>query len=83
MSNCKNCRWWTPVEGYDGVANPVDEETYEPKEMGYEVRTCKHPELTFCETPISADGFGIADGSGYKANLYTAENFGCVRWEGE
>lgn len=79
---CKTCKFWTPPEReWDYVAHPVDEDTFEPKVIGYEVRLCRHPELTFCETPLSADGFGVADGSTYLADLYTAEEFGCVRWE--
>lgn len=47
----------------------------------FAVRQCMNPKLLFCERPLTSDGFAVADGSEYMANLYTAEDFGCVKWE--
>lgn len=85
---CKTCAHWTaPTE--DGswreraMCLPIDPDTYEPmqSQRGFEVRICKQPTQTFCESPIERDGFGLTDGSVYMAVLATAEDFGCVRWE--
>lgn len=80
--NCKTCKHWTfENAGYDGIANPIDPDTYEPMKMPFEVRRCGHPELMFCERPLDPIGFAVADGSTYMADLYTAEDFGCIRHE--
>jgi hypothetical protein len=50
-------------------------------DTGFEVRICQHPRLLFCERPLEANGFAVADGSEYMANFYTAEDFGCVKHE--
>lgn len=50
--------------------------------MPFAVRRCMHPKLLFCERPVEDDGFCVADGSIYRAALYTAERFGCVLHEG-
>lgn len=63
------------------MCNPTDEDTFQPKVIGYEVRMCRQPTQTFCETPVERNGFGLTDGSTYYAALATAEDFGCVRHE--
>ncbi len=82
MKLCKNCMHWLDNED-DCVVNtkPIDPDTYEPMVMPFEVRYCRHPKMTFCELPVEIDGFGVADGSEYRACLITSENFGCVRYE--
>ena len=85
METCKTCKHWL----FSGVeygperdlCAPVDPDTYEPMAMPFEVRACKHPALTFCERPVEANGFGVADGSEYMAILVTGPDFGCVRHE--
>lgn len=66
---------------HDSIIRPEDPDTYEPMVLPFEVRTCGHPKLLFCERPLERDGFAVADGSEYMAVLYTAEGFGCVRHE--
>lgn len=88
MEHCKTCNHWkraTPPK-YSGswrqqMTAPVDQDTYEPMKVEFEVRLCEHPAQTFCERPVERNGFGIADGSEYMAILMTAEDFGCVRHE--
>ncbi len=83
MRRCKQCRWWLNDDDhrYNEIINPTDPDTYEPMVLPFEVRECKNPNQTFCERPVRDDGFALQDGSGYQANIYTAENFGCVLWE--
>lgn len=82
MNTCKTCKHWkTEGAGHSDILRPIDPDTYEPMAMPFEVRSCEHPALLFCERPLEKDGFAIADGSGYMAGLYTAEDFGCVRHE--
>lgn len=82
---CRSCTYWktnqTDRTLSDNITHPVDPDTYEPMEMPFEVRECAHPRLAFCERPVEQDGFAVADGSQYMATLYTAEDFGCVKWE--
>ncbi len=82
--NCKTCVWWTDGDNdWNEILNPRHPVTYEVMETTFEVRECKHPKLLFCERPVEANGFAVADGSNYRAALYTAEDFGCVRHEVE
>ena len=79
MNNCKTCKWW--IDKNNEYCHPTDEDTYKEKEMPFEVQQCKHPKLLFFERPVEINGFTVADGSGYFAALYTAENFGCILHE--
>lgn len=83
MNTCKTCRHWraTGDEPSAGVTHPIDPDTCEPMQMPFEVRSCKHPKLLFCERPLEPDGFAVQDGSYYAADLITAENFGCIQHE--
>jgi hypothetical protein len=83
VSACRTCAFWVIPERhqYDQILHPVDPDTYEPMDTGFEVRICQHPRLLFCERPLEANGFAVADGSEYMANFYTAEDFGCVKHE--
>lgn len=80
MNHCRTCVWWTPTpkEDWDDITGPWDPDTLEPMKLPFEVRQCKQPDQTFCERPLNPDNFALADGSNYRANLYTAEDFGCV-----
>ena len=77
---CKTCAHW-PASGldWDEYERPLDQDTFEPMETGFNVRRCQHPKLLFCERPLEANGFAVKDGSTYFAALYTGEDFGCVR----
>lgn len=86
MNTCKTCKHWVEPEARDhhtadSICHPLDPDTYEPMDRGFEVRLCKHPTQTFCESPIERNGFGLADASRYYAVLATGEDFGCVRHE--
>ena len=82
MNNCKTCKHWKDPEGENylenEICNPLDQNTYEPMNRGFQVKLCKQPQQTFCETPIIANGFGLTDGSNFMARLATGEDFGCV-----
>lgn len=83
---CKDCKHWgnrpdSVADWQDHISKPIDPDTYEPMDLPHEVRRCYHPELRFCERPLEADGFAVADGSEYYAALYTGEAFGCVKWD--
>lgn len=84
MDTCKTCKHWKTEDNnltWNEITRPYDSDTYEPMEMPFEVRECKHPQLLFCERPLEKNGFCVADGSQYFAGLYTAEDFGCIRHE--
>lgn len=82
---CKDCKYWTVPDDLtnvrsDTICRPLDSENdYKPMVLPWEVRECKHPELLFCERPLTRDGFAVADGSTFDAGLFTAPDFGCVR----
>jgi hypothetical protein len=77
---CKTCAHWVVTKYDNNLCKPLDPDTYEPMDRGFEVRVCKQPTQTFCEAPVERNGFALADGSNYRATLATAEDFGCVRW---
>jgi hypothetical protein len=84
MNTCKTCKHWTEPGDWGTkrqMCTPLDPDTYKPMDRGFEVRICEHPEQTFCEAPVTANGFGVADGSTYLAMLATGQDFGCVRHE--
>ena len=84
MQRCKTCKHWLVdhkdhnEESVTGYNDPI---SFEPVTPPFEVRICKHPAQRFCERPVEANGFAVADGSTYFAALATAEDFGCVRHE--
>jgi len=82
---CKNCRYWHVDENDDWneIIYPLNPETYEPmtkKEYGHDVKRCKSPKLLFYIRPAK-DEACVIDGSQYKAELITGENFGCVNFK--
>ena len=90
---CKTCDYWTLKDlssMHSSMWKPVNPDLT-PMDIGYEVRSCQHPEKTFAEVPLSKSGFGLIDGHEYHpeifweyyAELFTAENFGCVRHSGQ
>ncbi len=82
MERCQTCKWWIePGDDWDEIAYPVDPDTYQRMVMPFEVRLCQHPDKLFCERPVKDIGMALRDGSGYRADLYTAVNFGCVLHE--
>lgn len=87
MNICKTCIHWKLPEKDDDfnatqMCTPLDQDTLESMQRGFEVKLCKHPAQTFAEAPVESNGFGLVDGSEYFACLATSENFGCVRHEG-
>lgn len=92
MNTCKNCLHWTLKDEhearYDRVIFPPDPETYEAEETeeantkkwGHRVRYCKHPRLLFYQRP-DRNAAAVCDGSNYRAELLTGEDFGCVMHE--
>jgi hypothetical protein len=80
MKRCRTCAHWVIEDNYEIVA-PVDPDTWKPMEMPFQVGICRHPEQTFCERPVADPGFGLADGSGWAATLFTTADFGCVLHE--
>lgn len=85
MNRCKTCAHWRKPDSdeYLGrdITDPIDPDTYQPMQLPFEVRPCKHPKLLFCERPVESPGFAVADGSTYFAGLYTTEDFGCLMHE--
>lgn len=88
MQTCKTCKHWKAIgdsnfradQRADEVCRPFDPDTYEPMELGYEVRECKSPFLRWFETPGPSEA-ALVDGSEYYAALLTGEDFGCVNHE--
>lgn len=87
MPRCSTCKHWRLLDdGQDWIPNadivrPLDEDTYEPKAMPFEVRFCKSPKLHRLERPTSPDACGVVDGSMYRADFYSGPDFGCVNHE--
>lgn len=86
MNTCKTCKHWTAPADDDNhyavsICGPIDPDTYEPMNRGFETRLCRHPAQARFEAPVERNGFAITDGSQYFAALATAEDFGCVRHE--
>lgn len=85
---CKDCKHWGADQDrdtdYDKIITPTDPDTYEPmdrKLLAFQVRRCDNPALHRFERPTEINGYAVNDGSEYYAALYTAEEFGCVRFE--
>ena len=88
MKTCKTCKYWllTEQDEYNKIIFP-----YKPNEdfsqceteeeaaalFGHRARRCKSPKLLFYQRPDKS-GACVVDGSQYKAELITAESFGCV-----
>lgn len=83
---CRTCRHWglTPNgrdRSWDDIVTPIDEDTFEPKVMPFEVRYCTAPKLIRFERPVEPDQASCIDGSRYVANLATGPEYGCVHHE--
>jgi hypothetical protein len=82
MSRCKHCiHWRIEPHNKDYRIEPIDPDTQAVMVMPFEVRACHSPKLLEFERPIEDSGASVMDGSDYCAELYTAENFGCVNFE--
>ena len=86
MNTCKTCAYWVmPKPGTEdeyqnrGIYRPIDPDTHELMQRGFESRVCKMPTQAMFEAPVADDSFALNDGSRYYAVLVTAENFGCVK----
>jgi hypothetical protein len=83
MERCKSCKHWKRPDNINAkcLFQPRDQDTYQPMNLGFEVRECVHPSKTLYEAPTESNGFALTDASEYFAALCTAEDFGCVRHE--
>jgi len=89
MPRCATCKHWQePEEKWDSILYPyhpvtldrVETEDEAAKLFGHRVRYCKHPKVEFYQRP-QIDGACVVDGSEYRAELITGEQFGCVLHE--
>ena len=81
MKTCKDCAFWRIDDRTDRITNPIDEDTYEEKEMPFEVRKCLNDDITLFERNPSPRGVSLCDGSQYYAAMYTGPDFGCVNFK--
>lgn len=89
-NRCATCKWWLLNEDTRAsrVIFPPDPVTYEQEETeeantakwGHRVRQCTHPRVLFYQRPDKG-GAAICDGSEYRAELLTGEDFGCTLHE--
>lgn len=91
MERCKTCKHWVLGEAdeYNRLIFPYkpgdDWNQCETEEeaatlFGHRVRRCRNPKLLFYQRP-EISGAAVMDGSEYKAELITGEDFGCVNHE--
>lgn len=91
MEYCKTCKHWVLGEDdkYNSIIfpyNPADDymqcETEEEAAelFGHKVRRCRNPKLLFYQRP-EINGAAVMDGSEYKAELITGEEFSCINHE--
>lgn len=91
MNQCKTCKYWRlgKSDEYDRIIFPFKpggsyEQCKTEEEaaamFGHRVRRCQNPKLLFYQRP-EIDGACVVDGSEYRAELITGENFGCVNHE--
>lgn len=87
--SCKDCKFWgeykdneyyirphNPKKAYEGYDSEEDE-----VENGFnKVRRCKSSNILFYKRPL-ANQAAIFDGSDYKGEFYTGENFSCSLFE--
>ncbi len=90
MSNCKDCIHWKR-EG-QSCSSPFDGGNEETEEvdlgrigafgnLSYELGVCDQPKLVKFRAPDDSSGLAVMDGSYYRAQLLTGEDFGCVNFE--
>ena len=88
MGTCKTCKHWVldTDDEYNRIIFPCkpgdDYEQCETEEeaaklFGHRVRRCRNPKLLFYQRP-EITGACVVDGSEYRAELLTGEDFGCV-----
>ena len=84
MINCKDCIFWKhTTESWCNITKPLDEDTFEPKQMPFEVRYCESPLLLSRERPLESNQAACIDGSNYYAKLVTGPDFGCANGKSE
>lgn len=95
MDRCKTCRWWGTASREwehhtDGFSGRFRNAHIETPLVGHKQRANADPEVHLCGSP-SLRAFirpcgkteaSVVDGSEYSAELITAEDFGCVNWDG-
>ena len=89
QQRCATCKHWQePNEKYDLILYPFHPGTCERTKteeeaanvFGHRVRYCRNPKVEFYQRP-KIDGAAVVDGSEYRAELITGEEFGCVLHE--
>jgi hypothetical protein len=76
---CKECKYWVDDKtDYDKIMHPEDYDTGEEMKMPFEVRKCKHPNITLFERNPDPKGVSLCDGSDYRAVMYAGPEYGCV-----
>ena len=71
MKTCKTCKHWIVPEDKDfqdyrvyDICSPLDQDTYDPMKMDFEVRVCSSPLIIRFERPQTNTGIALTDGSG-------------------
>lgn len=86
MNTCKTCKHWIAPTNNDSshaqyICYPIDPDTYQRMDRGFESRLCKAPSQTLFESPVQANSFALTDGSDYMVAFSTGQDFGCVLHE--
>ena len=82
MKTCKDCAFWENYDDCHGqITQPVDPDTWEPMDIGFEVKACKSGNITIFERNPNKDGVSLTDGSNYYARMFTGPDYGCVNFK--
>lgn len=78
---CKDCIFWIDDNPHDEIIHPIDEDTFEEKEMPFPVKKCLSSSITRFERNPSIRGVSLRDSSMYYVQMYTGPEFGCVNFK--
>ena len=78
MIKCKECKYWKKPNEYDEIATPIDQDTYKPMVLPFEVRICESENITLFERNPNSNGVSLRDGSDFHCAMYTGEDYGCI-----
>lgn len=69
MRTCKHCKHWEKFTDQEDIRyhGPLG--------------TCHSPKMVYAERNIPDDCLACWDYEGYKAGIYTGQDFGCIHWE--
>lgn len=76
---CKNCKSW---KTFKPRKEPKGMESYNFK-GDFKVGECKSKKFAISYYPEDNDGLSYMDGEEYSCWFHTAENFGCVHFQGK